>query len=330
MITIAVDAMGGDFMPKNPVKGALEALSLRDDIQIVLVGRSEQLMRLGNNWAEHDRLSCVDASEIITMEDSPVEAYRKKKNSSIHVGLQLLKDNAVDGFISAGNTGAVMTAATFILGRIKTIERPAIGTILPGSSGPVLMLDMGSTVDCKPAHLDQFAVMGHFFAQDVLDIPNPRVGLLNIGEESEKGNQVAQESHGLLAANSTIQFVGNVEGKYVLKDTADVVVCDGFVGNSVLKFGEGIVDVFFDFFKQEIKGFRATLGAFLMAPVLRKLKARYHHDNYGSAPLLGVNGVVFIAHGSSSERAMCNGILNVAHAVETNMVSEISQALASV
>jgi len=321
--------MGGDFMPENPVKGALKALALRDDIHIVLVGQQAAVDALDCGWSEHPRMSFVEAADVITMEDAPVDAYRKKKASSIHVGLQLLKDKAVDGFISAGNTGAVMTAATFILGRIKTVERPAIGTILPGNTGPVLMLDMGSTVDCKPTHLNQFAVMGHFFAQDVLDIPNPRVGLLNIGEEVEKGDQVTQEAHELLAANTTIRFVGNVEGKYVLNGHADVVVCDGFVGNNLLKFGEGIVQVFFDFFKQEIKGVRATLGALLMAPVLRKLKARYHQDNYGSAPLLGVNGVVFISHGSSSELAMCNGILNVAHAIETDMIDEITEAVGS-
>ncbi len=320
--------MGGDFMPENPVRGALDAVTVREDIHIVLVGQRATVDAVTDEWAAHPRISLVEAPTVITMEDSPVDAYRKKKDSSIHVGLQLLKDKVVDGFISAGNTGAVMTAATFILGRIKTIERPAIGTILPGNSGPVLMLDMGSTVDCKPAHLNQFALMGHFFAQDVLDIPNPRVGLLNIGEEVEKGNQVTQEAHSLLAANTTIQFVGNVEGKYVLKDTADVVVCDGFVGNSLLKFGEGIVDVFFRFFKQEITGVRAKLGALLMAPVLRKLKETYHHDNYGSAPLLGVNGVVFIAHGSSSTVAMRNGILNVAHAIETHMIDEITTAVA--
>ena len=328
LIKIALDAMGGDFAPEMPVSGACLAVKVRSDIFIYLVGQSDEINRqlCQLSMSDHPRLSVIHADEVIQMAESPSLAYRKKKQSSIHIGLNLVKNGEALGFFSAGNTGAVMTASTFILGRIPNVERPCIGGVMPG---PVLLLDMGSNVDCKPNHLVQFALMGHYFAQDVMDIQNPRVGLLNIGEEDDKGNQLTQTVFPLLK-EQPINFIGNIEAKQLLNRAADVVVCDGFVGNSVLKFGQGIVKVFFDFFKSEWKrSWRSKLALILLGPALKGFKKQYSYEEIGGAPLLGVNGVVFIGHGSSSDYAIQNGLLSVAHAIETKMVDEIASAVSA-
>ena len=321
LIKLGVDAAGGDFAPQNPIQGCLQALKDRPDIHITLFGPSAMIQSV-----DHARITPVEAPDIIAMTDSPVTAFRKKKHSAIHYGLNALKAGEIQGFISAGNTGAIGTTATLTIGRIPAIERPAIATVFPGNKGPVIVLDVGSTVDCKPLHLNQFAIMGHYFAI-CLGVRDPRIGLLNIGEEDEKGNQVAQETFRLLRDNTQIQFIGNIEGRDVLSGHADVIICDGFVGNIMLKFGEGVVTTLFQFFKQEIKGLRYRLGAALMAPVFKNLKKKYQYDTYGSAPLLGIQAPVFIAHGSSSARALGNGIISLAQAVETGMTDSIRAAL---
>lgn len=331
MLNIALDAMGGDFAPAHPVHGACLAVQKRDDIHIVLTGDKDAIERelFKHGMQDHARLSVLPASQVIEMAESPAVAFRKKKDSSIHVGLNAVKDQYVDGFMSAGNTGAVMAAATFILGRIDQIERPAIAGVVPTKKNPMVLLDMGSNVDCKPSHLHQFAIMGSHFAQDVLDIPSPKVALFNIGEEDDKGNQLTQAVFPLLKEEKEITFIGNVEGKNLMDGHCDVVVCDGFVGNSLLKFGEGVVQIFFDFFKQEWKrSLRSKLALLLLAPALKWLKKHYDYDETGGAPLLGVNGVAFISHGSSSAYAIQNGLLNVAHAIESDMVGKIAKAVA--
>jgi phosphate acyltransferase len=331
LITIALDAMGGDHAPKEIVKGALVALNEDEDLNITLVGSEvvirEELRKLKVTDLP-SRLQIAHASESIGMWESPSTAYKQKKNSSIHVGLQLVKSGTAGAFVSAGNTGAVMMASTLILGRINGIERPAIATVLPTlSGGHVLMLDMGATMDAKPTHLLQFGVMGHYYSQLILGVERPRVGLLNVGEEEEKGNHLVQAATELLQA-APIQFVGNVEGKVVLFDVADVVVCDGFVGNSLLKFGEGLAEYFLRTLRNEVKrSFSAMIGAFLMRPAIKRFKDKVDYEELGGAPLLGVNGVVFISHGSSGEKAIKNCVHNAFESVKADMIAKIGGAV---
>lgn len=325
MLRIALDAMGGDNAPKEILKGAFLALEAFD-IHIELLGPKEKLKRALKSFPQwpHDRLSIVHAPEVVTMCESPTTSFRKKKESSIQVGLRRLKKKSVNAFVSAGNTGAVMTASTLILGRIKGVERPAIASRIPTPEGECVMLDMGSSVDCKPEHLAQFAVMGNHFADEVMGIHNPKVGLLNIGEEEDKGNQQVQQAYDLIKV-LPLNFMGNVEGKDILKGKADVVVCDGFVGNNLLKFGEGVAGTFFRFFKTlATKNLRTKLGMLLLKPELLAFKNRFDHESVGGAPLLGVDGVSVIAHGSSSGMAIKNAISAAIRAVENNIVDNIA------
>lgn len=321
--------MGGDNAPREIVKGALAAVS-ELDVHVVLVGPRHiveaELSTL--NAVSHPRISTHHAPEVVEMGESPSKSFRQKKESSIRVGLELLKAREVDAFVSAGNTGAVMTASTLVLGRLSAIERPAIATIMPSRRGPFVMLDMGASVDSKPSHLVQFAQMGYWYSKLVLGVDQPRVGLLNIGEETEKGNQLTQATFTALSDLSGIQFAGNVEGKHILTGTVDVVVTDGFVGNSMLKFGEGAVDLFFDFFRTEAKqSVRSLLGLLLLKPALRSFKLRYDYSEYGGAPLLGVNGVSIIAHGRSDSNAIKNAIRQASTTAVSELVPNLEAAL---
>ena len=325
MLKIALDAMGGDAAPKEILKGAFLAVEAFD-IHIELVGPQEKLKRALKSFSKwpHERINIVHAPEVVTMCESPAVSFRKKKESSIQVGLRRLKKKEVNAFVSAGNTGAVMTASTLLLGRIKGIERPAIASRIPTPEGECVMLDMGSSVDCKPEHLAQFALMGHHFADEVMGIQNPKVGLLNIGEEEDKGNQQVQAAYDLIK-ELPVNFMGNVEGKDILKGKADVVVCDGFVGNNLLKFGEGVVGTFFRFFRDLTKkSWRTKLGMLLLKPELLAFKKRYDHESIGGAPLLGVDGVSVIAHGSSTGLAIKNAIAVAIRAVNNNIVENIA------
>ncbi|MGE4169448.1 MAG: phosphate acyltransferase PlsX [Candidatus Margulisiibacteriota bacterium] len=325
---IALDVMGGDHAPGEIIKGAYLALNTFD-AHLILVGPSalleQELPKYGT--FPHPRLSIHHAPESVDMGESPAESFRKKKQSSIRVGLELVKEGQADAFVSAGNTGAVMATSTLVLGRIPNIERPAIAATLPSEKGPFVMLDMGSSVDCKPEHLAQFALMGHYFSSLVLDRETPRVGLLNIGEEPGKGNLACQEAHALIQA-MPLNFIGNVEGKDILKGDADVIVCDGFVGNNLLKFGEGVSTLFYDFFKKEAKQSVLSLMALLLLkPALKRFRKQFDYQEYGGAPLLGVNGVSIIAHGKSSAKAIESAIGNAIHAVEQRMVEKITKAV---
>ncbi|MCP4050770.1 MAG: phosphate acyltransferase PlsX [bacterium] len=328
MYKVALDVMGGDYAPGEIVYGAY--LAAREyHVQVILVGPQDILekeVELYKNWPENS-YCIINASEVVGMSESPSVSFRKKKRSSIRVGLGLVKDKMAEAFVSAGNTGAVMAASTLILGKLPDIERPAIATVLPSKNNPVVMLDVGSNVDCKASYLNQFASMGHCMAQAVLRINNPRVGLLNIGEEVEKGNALTQKAFELIK-DQPINFVGNVEGKDILSGAVDVAVCDGFVGNALLKFGEGAADLFFDFFKNESKSSkRSLLGLMLLKKSLKKFKKRFDHEEYGGAPLLGINGVSIVAHGSSSAVAVKNAVRNAIRAVENNMVYRIEGAI---
>ena len=304
--------MGGDRAPQVEVEGAVDAV--RDggeDVEVVLVGQEEPLRRELERLrvAADPRIRIEPASERIEMGEDPARQVRRKKGASITVATQLLKDGKVHGLVSAGNTGAVVASSLLMLGRIKGVRRPAIATFVPTPTGGAIILDVGANSDCIPADLLQFGVMGQIYARKLLDRPNPKVGLLNIGEESSKGNKLVQSSYPLLA-ESGLNFVGNVEGRGVFAGAADVVVCDGFVGNVVLKFSESVIHLITTLIREQVgDDLRNRLGALLMKPVFRSLSQQLDYAEYGGAPLLGVDGVVTIAHGSSTPKAIKNAIL---------------------
>lgn len=326
---IALDAMGGDYAPGEIIKGAVEALNLYNDLKIVLVGRENDINKeLGDNYNK-DRIEIINADEIISMDDSPIKAIRKKKNSSIVKGLDLLKANEIDAFISAGNTGAVMSAALFGPGRIKGIKRPSIMINFPNIVGQTVVLDNGANTDTKPEHLLQFAIMGQIYAEKVLEIKNPRVGLLSIGEEKEKGNQLVKETYPLLEGDPRISnFIGNVEGRDIFNGECDIVVCDGFVGNIVLKTTEGVASFMFRLLKNALtKSLRAKIGALLLKPYLKALLEKTDYHQYGGAPLLGINGVVIIGHGSSDKIAITNAVRAARDTVLKDVVNYIEKEI---
>lgn len=328
MIHIVLDAMGGDFAPEVNLDGALLATQSLA-VKITLVGPQvllEEKIKAYPQWPS-EKIVIVDAPEVVGMSESPSLSFRKKKNSSIQIGLNLVKEGKADAFVSAGNTGAVMTASSFILGRLPEVDRPVLAGILPSEKRPYVMLDMGSNVDCKPQHLVQFAVMGNFFAKNILDIHKPTVALLNIGEEKDKGNTLTLTTYKLLE-NMDLNFVGNIEGKELTKGKVDVVVCDGFVGNSMLKFGEGIIKLVMDFFKKEAKTSLVSLvGLFFLRPALKRFQKQFDYEEYGGAHLLGVNGISIIAHGSAGKIAIKNAIKTAMVGVENNVVEKIKSAI---
>lgn len=308
---IVVDAMGGDDAPSVEVEGAVAAVREGGlDADVVLVGDEpairQELERLGAG--RESRLAVEHAPERIEMGQDPARQVRRKKGSSIAVATRMLKEGSADGLVSAGNTGAVVASSLLTLGRIEGARRPAIATFLPSPTGGAVLLDAGANSDCTPGHLLQFGVMGSIYARRVMGRENPKVGLLNIGEESSKGNKLVQTAYPLLA-QSSLNFVGNVEGRDVFHGGADVVVCDGFVGNVVLKFSESVIHLIMRLIREEIgDDLRHRLGGLLMRPVFRSLSQQLNYEEYGGAPLLGVDGVVIISHGSSSAKAIKNAI----------------------
>jgi len=326
LITIALDAMGGDFGPSVTVKGAVLAISENEQLKLILVGRKEIIEKELHAISPkgHPRIEILHTDEEIMMDESPTVAVRKKKKSSINIGLKLVKENKADAFVSAGNTGAVMAAAVLTLGKIPNIERPAISTVLSFDKSPVVVLDIGSNVDCKPQYLFEFAIMGNFFAKYVLNIKNPRIGLLNIGEEAEKGDNLTRATYELLK-ESDLNFIGNIESKDILFNKADIIVCDGFIGNTLLKFGEGLVAFIFDFFKKEYKSsLLSKIGFLLLVPALNRFKKHFDYEEFGGAPLLGVNGIAIIAHGKSKPKAIKNAILTAVQTFNSQMVNKLS------
>lgn len=313
MVRIAVDAMGSDRAPRPEVEGALAALAEVPEgrMEVLLVGPEkrlrEELTHLGAGSVHGLRI--VHAPQWVTMEDKPSEAVKAKPQSSIAVALELQKNGEADALVSAGNTGAVMAFSLLKLGRLPGIRRPAITAIMPTVRGFCLFLDVGANVDCKPEHLLQFAYMGAAFSRFVLGRENPTVGLLTIGAEEKKGNDLVLKARELLENAPNLNFAGHVEGHDLPYGKVDVFVTDGFVGNVVLKFGEGIVEALTDMVRQEFrKRPYAVIGIPLIKPVLRAVRDRLDFEEYGGAPLLGINGVVIIAHGRSSGRALKNAI----------------------
>ncbi|MGB9612880.1 MAG: phosphate acyltransferase PlsX [Candidatus Margulisiibacteriota bacterium] len=321
---IAVDAMGGDLAPTETVKGAVAA-SLDLPIEVILVGKEEIIKKELKRYPHQGKITVIHASEVIGNDEPPVQAVKQKKESSLNVAISLVKRKMAEAVVSAGNTGALMTSALLILGRIPNVERPAIATIFPTRTGSVLLLDMGANVDCKPKHLLQFAEMGSQYARYVMHIPNPRVGLLNIGEEKEKGNELTIQTWPLLK-EAKINFIGNVEAKEILSGKVEVIVCDGFVGNLILKFGESISSFIIDALKKELgKNLITKFAAFLLLPALANLRKSVDYDEFGGAPMLGINGVVFKAHGRAKAKAIKNAIRVTYESVQQNLVEHLAK-----
>ena len=324
---IAVDAMGGDKAPAEIVKGAVLAVQ-KYSCEIVLVG-DEKIIR--DELVDFEDLPIMirHAEEVIEMGEHPADAVRNKKNSSIVVAINMVKDGECDAVLSAGSTGAAVAAAQLILKRIHGIGRPAIATPIPTPRGTTLLLDSGANVDSKPEHLIQSGIMGSLYAEHVLKIENPSVALLNIGEEETKGNEQAKETYQLLKGLKTINFAGNAEGRDIPRGVFDVVICDGFVGNVVLKFGEGLALTIMKLLTEELtaNGGAELLGRELLTSTFRNLSKRLDASENGGAPLLGVNGCCVISHGSSDAKAICSGIGVACDYVKSNVFERIRDAL---
>ncbi len=330
MIRIAVDAMGGDHAPLEIVAGAIGAAQSLPGIHIHLVGQPELLQEALDAAAPKDAqcLTVIPATQLIGNEESPAMAVRRKKDASIVVATRLLKEGRADALVTAGSTGAFMAAGLLVLGRLPGVERPALAPILPTASGQgVVVLDIGANMDAKPEHLAQYAIMGSIYAELVLGRPQPRIGLLNVGVEPGKGNQLIKDTHPLLE-HLPINYIGSVEARDLLSGAADVVVTDGFVGNVLLKFMEGMAGTMFDLLKEEFtSSLQSKLGAGLLKPSLRRFKRKLDYSEYGGAPLLGVKQAMVKCHGSSRRLAIENGILQAARFVQQNFVGRISTAV---
>ncbi len=311
-MNIAIDMMGGDFAPLEAVKGMIEYLSGQNNsASLTLIGNKQQLEQLTVEYKiSQDRFTIVHAEEVIGMHEHPTKALKEKQKSSIAIGFHLLASGKTDAFISAGNTGAMLVGALFSIKAIEGVLRPTISSVIPKESGGTgLLLDVGLNVDCKPEHLNQFAVMGSVFAQLILGIENPKVGLMNVGEEEGKGNILAQAAYPLLKENKHITFIGNVEGRDIFMEKADVMVCDGFAGNIILKFAESLYDVSV---RKEIKN---------------DYFERFNFEIYGGTPVLGVNKPVIIGHGISKAKAFKN-MINVAQKMlEKNVLQKMKEEL---
>jgi glycerol-3-phosphate acyltransferase PlsX len=327
-VIITLDAMGGDKAPAEPVRGALLAHK-ELGLQVALVGQPELLRQeLERDGPVPSGIEIVAASEAIGMHEQPVQAVRQKKNASINVAMGLVKSGVANALVSAGNTGAVMTSALLHLGRVPGIERPALGTIAPYRETGILVLDVGANADCRPSYLLQFAQMGHVYAERVLGIHNPRIGLLNIGEEPTKGSEFAQEVFERLQ-HSGLNFVGNVEPDRIHRDVADVVVTDGFTGNVAVKTVEGVVDFIFSQLRGALTSrLQYRLAALVLRPALLGLRQRLDYSEFGGVPLLGVNGVVMVAHGNASAHAIGNALRVAQEAASQGMMESLREAFA--
>jgi len=311
MVTIALDAMGGDHHPRVEVEGALQAAK-SFEVKVVLVGREEAVRKELDRHPGWEQLpiSIIHASEQITMEDSVGRSVRAKKDSSIRVASRLVHKGVAQGLVSAGNTGAVMATAKMVQGMLPGVDRPALASAFPTLNGkPAIMLDVGANVDCTPKMLAQFAVMGNAYSRVIFHTTRPRVGLLSIGEEEHKGNTLTHDATPLLKELDHLNFIGNVEGRDVYTGSVDVIVCDGFVGNVALKVSEGLVDVIRQMLKQSMKAtVTRKVGAFLAQGAFAEFKKRVDYSEYGGAPLLGLNGICMVCHGRSNAKAIRNAI----------------------
>jgi len=322
---IALDAMGGDNAPQATVRGAIEAIKTFG-LEVILVGDKDRIHgELGSGYLKG--ITIRHAAEVVGMNESPAMALRRKKDSSIRVAVDLVKKGEADAVVSAGNTGAAMATAFFVLGMAEGVDRPGIATVMPSVREPFVLIDAGATVDCKPLHLLQFAVMGDIYASMVLGRKKPRVGLLSIGEEAGKGNELTREVFKLLET-SHLNFAGNVEGKEIFSGAVDVVVCDGFTGNVSLKISEGLVEASVKMLREEIsRSLLGKIGYMLLRAGLPGIKKKLDYSEYGGAPLLGINGICIISHGRSTPKAIRNAIGVAADAVKKGLKSTIQKGV---
>lgn len=326
--------MGGDKAPDVVIEGALLALGASGgDLEVLLVGPEDRIRPLLERPdGKVEGLHIVHAPDVISMDEAPAAAARGKTESSMHIGVGLHREGHADAFISAGNTGATMAVALMGLGRVEGVLRPALPGVFPSTGGTCILLDVGANMDCRPEHLVQFARMGSIYVRQVLGIDNPRVGLLNVGEEPGKGNEAARAAHEQLSASEGLHFVGNVEGRDLMQDVADVIVCDGFVGNIVLKFGESMTTVLPALIKQQVAALGLSGGdgqsAAMLQQVLGTVLKRFSYEEFGGTPLLGVNGTVLIGHGGSSARAMARMIEVAAEMVRNDVRGKVAADLA--
>ena len=309
-IKVVVDAMGGDNAPEVTVEGAVEALKVSDKISIILTGRTEDIKKELQKYSyDESRISIVQAEDVIGFDEPPVMAIRKKKNSSIVVGLNLVKRGEADAFVSAGSTGAILVGGQFVVGRIKGIERAPLAPLIPTAKGPSLLIDCGANVDARSSHLVQFFKMGSIYMEHIVGIKNPRVAIVNIGAEEEKGNMLVKETYPLLKECTDINFVGSIEAREIPHGEADVIVCEAFVGNVILKLYEGLAGTLVGAIKKGMMStLRSKIGAALALPALKSTLKTFDASQYGGAPLLGLNGLVVKTHGSAKAKEVTNSI----------------------
>ena len=329
MIKVAVDAMGGDNAPKEIVKGAVEAINEKKNIKVFLVGKEDLINKeLLSYQYDKKRLEVVHGSDIISNDESPVMAIRRKKDSSIVIALNLVKDNIADAFVSAGSTGAVLAGGLFIVGRIKGVERAPLAPLLPTLKGSSLLIDCGANVDARPSHLVQFAKMGSIYMEEIVGIKNPKVAIVNIGAEEEKGNMLVKETYPLLKECEDINFIGSIEARNIPYGDADVILCEAFVGNVILKLYEGVASAMTSIIKEGLLSTtKSKIGALLVKDALKDTLKAFDLSDHGGAPLLGLNGLVVKTHGSSTSKEIKNSIIQCITFNEQNINKKIKSRI---
>ncbi len=329
MVNVALDAMGGDHAPEEIVKGALNAIALNENVHVTLVGPKEAIEKcLSGKEYDSGRVDIVNATEVITTNEAPVMAIRRKKDSSIVVGMNLVKNGECDAFVSAGSSGAILVGGQLIVGRIKGVERPPLAPLIPTENGVALLIDCGANVDARPSHLVQFAKMGSIYMEYVLNVKNPKVGIVNIGAEEEKGNMLVKETFPLLKSCPDINFIGSVEAREIPHGQADVIVCEAFVGNVILKLYEGMGSTFIGMIKSSMmKNLRSKLGALLVKPALKESLKSLDATEYGGAPLLGLKGLVVKTHGNATAKEVTNSILQCITFTEQRISQRIADQI---
>jgi len=327
-VKIAVDAMGGDFSPQEPIKACLDVIK-ETDVEIHLIGDQEVIKREIDKYTPSnlESIHIHHTKETVKMDEEPLEIIKKKNRSSMRIAIEMLKQGEVDAAVSAGNSGAMVAASIFLLNRVKGIDRPAIATIMPSLTGKVLLIDAGANSVCKAFNLVQFAIMGFLYLKNYLLIKEPKIAILSNGQEDSKGTEITRQANELLK-KSSLNYQGYIEGENVYKGDVDIIVCDGFVGNILLKVSEGVIETLKAALKHEIeRSFFSRVGYIISKRSLSSFKSRFDYSEYGGAPLLGVNGTVFICHGKSSANAIKNGIKQAARHVEKNIISTLKEEL---